>query len=96
MTKIQSVKTIRKGARDIPKAFEIFTNDETYVFKAKDTKNAEQWIQCLNIAVVRTKNTKDQITDFDMQTLEGGLPAKMKDKKRDRLSKSARSSQTKL
>ena len=41
--------------RDIPKAFEIFTNDQTYVFKAKDGKNAEEWLQCLHIAVARSQ-----------------------------------------
>ena len=81
------MKTIRKGVRDIPKAFEIFTNDETYVFKAKDTKHAEQWIQCLNIAVVRTKNKEDQVTEFDVQTLESGLPSKVRDKKRSKSAK---------
>lgn len=34
-----------------PKAFEIFTSDKTYVLKAKDGKNAEEWVQCLSIAV---------------------------------------------
>ncbi len=35
MNKIQSVKAVRKGIRDIPKAFEIFTTDQTYVFKVR-------------------------------------------------------------
>lgn len=55
VNKIQSVKAVRKGMRDIPRAFEIFTNDQTYVFKVKDGKNAEQWVQCLQIAVARSQ-----------------------------------------
>ena len=55
VSKIQTVKAVRKGMRDLPKAFEIFTNDQTYVFKVKDGKNAEQWVQCLQIAVARSQ-----------------------------------------
>ena len=54
VSKIQSVKAVRKGIRDIPRAFEIFTDDQTYVFKAKGQQNVEQWVQCLHIAVVRS------------------------------------------
>lgn len=54
VTKIQSVKAVRKGIRDIPKAFEIFTGDQTYKFKAKGHHNVEQWVQCLHIAVARS------------------------------------------
>ncbi|XP_046572947.1 ventricular zone-expressed PH domain-containing protein homolog 1-like [Haliotis rubra] len=56
VSKIQSVKAVRKGIRDIPRAFEIFTADQTYVFKAKGQQNVEQWVQCLHIAVARTQN----------------------------------------
>lgn len=59
VTKIQSVKAVRKGIRDIPKAFEIFTDDQTYVFKAKGHQDAEQWIQCLHIAVARSHTTTE-------------------------------------
>ena len=61
--KIQSVKALRKGMRDIPKAFEIFTADQTYVFKVKDGKNAEQWVQCLQIAVARSQKPEDTIRE---------------------------------
>lgn len=54
MTQIQSVKAVRKGIRDTPKAFEIFTGDQTYRFKAKGHHNVEQWVQCLHIAVARS------------------------------------------
>jgi hypothetical protein len=47
------VKAVRKGYRDIPKAFEIFTADQTYTFKAKGHQNIEQWVQCLHIAVAQ-------------------------------------------
>ena len=50
INQIRSVKVGRPG-RSIPKAFEIFTSDKTYVLKAKDGKNAEEWVQCLSIAV---------------------------------------------
>lgn len=50
INQIRSVKVGRQG-RSIPKAFEIFTSDKTYVLKAKDGKNAEEWVQCLSIAV---------------------------------------------
>ena len=72
------MKTIRKGARDIPKAFEIFTNEQTYVLKAKDTEHAEKWIQCLQIAVARTKSAQEQVTDFDVQTWDFDKVAKSK------------------
>ncbi|KAK6174822.1 hypothetical protein SNE40_013396 [Patella caerulea] len=63
VSKIQSVKAVRKGIRDIPKAFEIFTEDQTYVFKAKGHQNVEQWVQCLHIAVAHSQNA--QTTDTD-------------------------------
>ncbi|VDH93475.1 Hypothetical predicted protein [Mytilus galloprovincialis] len=60
VSKIQSVKAVRKGIRDIPKAFEIFTGDETYTFKAKGQQNIEQWVQCLHIAVAQVQNKDDE------------------------------------
>jgi len=48
---IRSVKVSREGRRNIPKAFEIFTADKkTYVLKAKDGSNAQEWMQCLSVA----------------------------------------------
>ncbi|XP_064642367.1 ventricular zone-expressed PH domain-containing protein homolog 1-like [Lineus longissimus] len=65
VNKIQSVKAVKKGARQIPKAFEIFTNDQTkFVLKAKDGKNAEQWVQCLHIAVAHSQKQDDGIIDL--------------------------------
>ncbi|XP_071805462.1 ventricular zone-expressed PH domain-containing protein homolog 1-like [Asterias amurensis] len=54
LSKVQGVKTVhggRRHERSIPKAFEIFTADKTYIFKTKDGKGAEQWVQCLTLAV---------------------------------------------
>ncbi len=47
---IRSVKVSKEGRRNIPKAFEIFTTDKTYVLKAKDGSNAQEWVQCLLVA----------------------------------------------
>ena len=66
ISKIQSVKAVRRGVRDIPKAFEIFTQDQTYVFKAKDSKNTEQWLQCLQIAIARTHTRHLSPADHDV------------------------------
>ncbi|GBP78656.1 Protein melted [Eumeta japonica] len=51
---IRSVK-VSRGARNIPKAFEIFTRDQTLILKPKDGKNAEEWVQCLSIAVAHSQ-----------------------------------------
>lgn len=56
ISKIQSVKAVRKGMRHIPKAFEIFTTDQSYVLKAKDGEKAEQWVQCLHMAVSKNQS----------------------------------------
>ncbi|NWV44889.1 MELT protein, partial [Daphoenositta chrysoptera] len=57
LSKVQSVKVVAKKRRDrsLPRAFEIFTDSRTYVFKAKDEKNAEEWLQCLNVAVAQAR-----------------------------------------
>ena len=55
LNKVKSVKTLRRRDRSIPRAFEIFTTDDkTYTFKAKDGK-AEQWVQCLTLAMRQAK-----------------------------------------
>ncbi|KPJ00140.1 Protein melted [Papilio xuthus] len=53
INQIRSVK-VSRGARNIPKAFEIFTGDQTLILKPKDGKNAEEWAQCLSIAVAHS------------------------------------------
>ncbi|KAK3609256.1 hypothetical protein CHS0354_006181 [Potamilus streckersoni] len=55
VSQIQSVKAVRKGIRDIPKAFEIFTADQNYVFKAKGQQNIESWVQCIHLAVAKSQ-----------------------------------------
>ena len=47
---IRSVKVAKEGRRNIPKAFEIFTDDRTFILKAKDGSNAQEWVQCLSVA----------------------------------------------
>ncbi|KAL4714097.1 hypothetical protein ACJJTC_008451 [Scirpophaga incertulas] len=54
INQIRSVK-VSRGARNIPKAFEIFTGDQTLILKPKDGKDAEQWVQCLSIAVAHSQ-----------------------------------------
>ncbi|KAI4461099.1 veph-a/melted [Holotrichia oblita] len=53
INQIQSVK-VSRGARNIPKAFEIFTGNQTLILKPKDGKNAEEWVQCLSIVVAHS------------------------------------------
>ena len=61
---IRSVKVTREGRRNIPKAFEIFTHDRTFVLKAKDGSNAQQWVQCLSVAKAHSEVSKVRIGDF--------------------------------
>lgn len=58
MNQIRSLK-VSRGARNIPKAFEIFTGDQTLILKPKDGKNAEEWVQCLSIVVAHSQ-ARDQ------------------------------------
>ncbi|CAG9860360.1 unnamed protein product [Phyllotreta striolata] len=53
VNQIRSVK-VSRGARNIPKAFEIFTENQTLILKPKDGKNAEEWVQCLSIVVAHS------------------------------------------
>lgn len=66
--------------RDIPKAFEIFTEDDSYIFKARDSKNAEKWVQCLQIAVARTQKSgrspERLLGDFDITDWANNWPPK--------------------
>jgi len=50
---IRSVKVASK--KNIPKAFEIFTDDRSFVLKAKDNSKAQEWIQCLSVARAHTQ-----------------------------------------
>ncbi|XP_075362894.1 ventricular zone-expressed PH domain-containing protein homolog 1 isoform X5 [Mycteria americana] len=62
LSKVQSVKVVAKKRRDrsLPRAFEIFTDSKTYVFKAKDKKNAEEWLQCINVAVAQARERESR------------------------------------
>jgi len=51
---IRSVKVSKHG-RNIPKAFEIFTADKTFILKAKDAQGAQEWVQCLTVAVAHSQ-----------------------------------------
>jgi len=53
---IESVRACRKKPRDVPRAFEIFTDDgASYKFKSNDHKNVERWVQCLNLALSKQR-----------------------------------------
>ncbi|MBN3324615.1 MELT protein, partial [Atractosteus spatula] len=62
LSKVQSVKAVAKKRRDrsLPRAFEIFTDSKTYVLKAKDEKNAEEWLQCISVAVAQAKERENR------------------------------------
>ncbi|KAK8392027.1 hypothetical protein O3P69_017566 [Scylla paramamosain] len=57
---IRSVKVNRGGSRHIPKAFEIFTDNKSFVLKAKDSSNAEEWVRCLSIVVAHSQAREEQ------------------------------------
>ncbi|VDK49284.1 unnamed protein product [Anisakis simplex] len=65
LRKIRSVKSLSKGRKNrksLPKAFEIFTDDDiSYVLKAKDQSKAEEWFQCLQIAVAQAHRERQSI-----------------------------------
>ncbi|XP_037810447.1 protein melted isoform X2 [Lucilia sericata] len=69
VNQIRSVK-VSRGARNIPKAFEIFTADQTLILKPKDGKNAEEWVQCLSIVVAHSQARDNP------QTKTNSLPAR--------------------
>ncbi|KAM9801164.1 ventricular zone-expressed PH domain-containing protein [Neosynchiropus ocellatus] len=62
LSKVQSVKVVAKKRRDrsLPRAFEIFTDDKTYVLKAEDEKHAEEWLQCINVAVAQARERENR------------------------------------
>ncbi|XP_077579468.1 ventricular zone-expressed PH domain-containing protein isoform X1 [Stigmatopora nigra] len=62
LNKVQSVKVVAKKRRDrgLPRAFEIFTDNKTYVLKAQDEKHAEEWLQCINVAVAQARERENK------------------------------------
>ena len=63
---IRSVKVSKTG-RQIPKAFEIFTENKSFVLKAKDSSNAEEWVRCLSI-VVAQQHIKEKSNSGPLQS----------------------------
>lgn len=59
---ILSLKVVAKKRRDrgLPRAFEIFTDSKTYVLKAQDEKHAEEWLQCINVAVAQARERENR------------------------------------
>ena len=66
---IRSVKVAKEGRRNIPKAFEIFTDDRTFILKAKDGSNAQEWVQCLSVAKAHS-----QVSDLRISSDRSSLP----------------------
>ncbi|XP_077422232.1 ventricular zone-expressed PH domain-containing protein [Vanacampus margaritifer] len=62
LNKVQSVKVVAKKRwdRGLPRAFEIFTDNKTYVLKARDEKHAEEWLQCINVAVAQARERENR------------------------------------
>ncbi|XP_029923670.1 ventricular zone-expressed PH domain-containing protein isoform X3 [Myripristis murdjan] len=62
LSKVQSVKVVAKKRRErgLPRAFEIFTDNKTYVLKAQDEKHAEEWLQCINVAVAQARERENR------------------------------------
>ncbi|XP_061421927.1 ventricular zone-expressed PH domain-containing protein homolog 1 isoform X1 [Lethenteron reissneri] len=64
LSKVQSVRIVsrKRKERGLPRAFEIFTESRSYVLKACDERDAEEWLQCLNVAVARAHERQSQET----------------------------------
>ncbi|NXQ38958.1 MELT protein, partial [Catharus fuscescens] len=62
LSKVQSVKVVARKRRErgLPRAFEIFTDSRSYVLKARDERNAEEWLQCLNVAVAQARERQSR------------------------------------
>ncbi|NXG48493.1 MELT protein, partial [Psilopogon haemacephalus] len=62
LSQVQSVRVVGKRRRDrsLPRAFEIFTDSRSYVLKAKDQRDAQEWLQCLNVAVAQARERQNQ------------------------------------
>lgn len=52
---VPQVVAKKRRDRGLPRAFEIFTDNKTYVLKAEDEKHAEEWLQCINVAVAQAR-----------------------------------------
>ncbi|CAG9759998.1 unnamed protein product [Ceutorhynchus assimilis] len=72
---IRSVR-VSRGARNIPKAFEIFTENQTLILKPSDGKNAEEWVQCLSIVVAHSRESGGQGGKENSRGKSNSLPAR--------------------
>lgn len=72
---IRSVR-VSRGARNIPKAFEIFTENQTLILKPSDGKNAEEWVQCLSIVVAHSREAGGQGGKENVRGKSNSLPAR--------------------
>ncbi|NXB47385.1 MELT protein, partial [Leucopsar rothschildi] len=57
LSKVQSVTVVARKRRErgLPRAFEIFTDSRSYVLKASDQSSAQQWLECLNVALAQAR-----------------------------------------
>ncbi|NXD38322.1 MELT protein, partial [Copsychus sechellarum] len=62
LSKVQSVRAVarKRRERSLPRAFEIFTDSRSYVLKASDERDAEEWLQCLNVAVAQARQRQSR------------------------------------
>ncbi|XP_066247641.1 protein melted [Euwallacea similis] len=74
VNQIRSVR-VSRGARNIPKAFEIFTENQTLILKPSDGKNAEEWVQCLSIVVAHSRESGQNGKD-NSRGKSNSLPAR--------------------
>ncbi|XP_050304689.1 protein melted [Anthonomus grandis grandis] len=72
---IRSVR-VSRGSRNIPKAFEIFTENQTLILKPSDGKNAEEWVQCLSIVVAHSRESGSQGGKDNSRGKSNSLPAR--------------------
>ncbi|KAF7273895.1 ventricular zone expressed PH domain-containing protein melted [Rhynchophorus ferrugineus] len=75
---IHQIRSVRvsRGSRNIPKAFEIFTENQTLILKPSDGKNAEEWVQCLSIVVAHSREAGGQATSENSKGKSNSLPAR--------------------
>ena len=63
------MKVSKEGRRNIPKAFEIFTDDRKFILKAKDGSNAQEWVQCLSVAKAHSQVFHENIFDENTRAI---------------------------
>lgn len=75
---IHQIRSVRvsRGSRNIPKAFEIFTENQTLILKPSDGKNAEEWVQCLSIVVAHSREAGGQASNENNRAKSNSLSAR--------------------